>query len=207
MTSLESIERIRERWLAFAREQDPACVGLSRLAFAALRRGQPLALAEARAALGLDEGSFAALVQRMVGRGLLTVDERGAAITGAAGLSVAPSRHRLLLEGRPLYAWCAFDAVGIPAALAADARVESRCAESGEPVWVDIVRGEPRAMSHPGLRVVLRAPDPARSICGATCPAITFGCSATSEPGDGAVLVPVAEAMRLGRECWAEMVR
>ena len=41
--------------------------------------------------------------------------------------SLAETPHRLMLDGRQLYAFCAVDAVGIPAALQVDAQVESRC--------------------------------------------------------------------------------
>jgi alkylmercury lyase len=49
--------------------------------------------------------------------------------------------HRLVLSGQPLYAFCAVDAVGIPAALELDARVESRCHGCGMPLLLTLTRG------------------------------------------------------------------
>ncbi|MGQ0534993.1 MAG: organomercurial lyase, partial [Methanobacteriota archaeon] len=71
--------------------------------------------AAARCGMGPAEARNAA--DALVEAGLMTVD--GDRITGALGLSAVQTPHRLTLNGRPLHAWCAIDAVGIPAALRA----------------------------------------------------------------------------------------
>src|SRR5262245_1832909 len=45
------------------------------------------------------------------------------AIVGHCGLSVLPTKHRFLVEGRELYAWCAWDTLFIPELLDATAQV------------------------------------------------------------------------------------
>jgi alkylmercury lyase len=58
--------------------------------------------------------------------GLVEQDPTGA-ITGAHGLTLAPTRHHLVLAGVDLHTWCALDAIGIPAAVDTDAEIATRC--------------------------------------------------------------------------------
>jgi alkylmercury lyase len=55
-------------------------------------------------------------------------------IVGFGGLTTRHSRHSLLIDGRRLSTWCAWDALFIPEILGAHARVESVCPVTGEPV-------------------------------------------------------------------------
>lgn len=198
------VERMRRLWLDFEHGRDPISRRLSWIALRRLASGDPLPLPQARQELGLPEAEFDALVDRLVEQGHLTVDEGRTAITGAWGLSVVPSRHVLVLDGRRLSTWCAFDAVGIPAALGADARVESRCADTGAAVWLDIERGRLARASHDDLRISFVPPDTSRPLCANTCAAMSFSCSPGYPIPDDAVLMSVEEAMSLGREFWAE---
>ena len=52
----------------------------------------------------------------------------------APPFSAVPNGFRVHAEGRSWFATCAWDAFGIPAALHADANVDSACSWSGEPV-------------------------------------------------------------------------
>jgi hypothetical protein len=56
--------------------------------------------------------------------------------------SAVPTPHRVVSAGRSWYANCAWDALGIPAALHADGDVESACADCGEPVRLTVRDGE-----------------------------------------------------------------
>ena len=77
-------------------------------------------------------------------RGVIVVEPDTGAITGSRGLSLAETCHRLLLDGHQRYAFCAVDAVGIPVALGADARVESLCHHCGQPLTLDLKGGAPQ---------------------------------------------------------------
>ena len=161
----------------------------------------PLPLADARAELGQEQEDFLTLIGRMVDQGRLTLDELGDAIVAAGGLSLVPSRHRLLLNGRQLYTWCALDAVGFAAGLRADARVESRCAGCGAPIWLEFEAGEVCRASHPDLRLSLVAPDLTRSLRDGICAEI--GCSCCSAGSEGIAApgsISLADAVRLGGE-------
>lgn len=73
-------------------------------------------------------------------------------IVGVRGLSLVETRDRLTLGGRQLYAWCAVDAVGIPAALGGEARVDSCCHHCGAPLPVALRDGAV-AGAPPGMMV------------------------------------------------------
>jgi alkylmercury lyase len=52
-------------------------------------------------------------------------------ITGFRGLGVFPTQHRLDVDGRTLFTWCAMDALFIPEVLASPVRIESPCPRTG----------------------------------------------------------------------------
>src|SRR6266540_1942376 len=69
------------------------------------------------------------------------------AVTGSHGLSVTPTRHELLLEQgqeRRYWTWCAWDTVGILAALDASGRIRSTSPSSGAAIELDFHHGSPR---------------------------------------------------------------
>ena len=52
--------------------------------------------------------------------------------------SAVPTPHRVLAAGRWWYANCAWDAIGICAALHADGRVETACPDCAEPITLEV---------------------------------------------------------------------
>jgi hypothetical protein len=58
-------------------------------------------------------------------KGLIRRNQHGD-IIGSVGLNVEPSRHELFIEDRQFWTWCAYDALGILAALGANGRVLSK---------------------------------------------------------------------------------
>jgi len=55
--------------------------------------------------------------------------------------SIAETPHRVRAGGRSWFANCAWDALGIPAALDADAQIASECADCAEPVELEVRDG------------------------------------------------------------------
>jgi hypothetical protein len=80
-------------------------------------------------------------VARLTELGILVADPATGWITGARGLSMTETPHRLTLNGHQRYAFCAVDAVGIPATLGANARVESRCHHCQAPLTLELRGG------------------------------------------------------------------
>jgi hypothetical protein len=57
--------------------------------------------------------------------------------------SAVPTAFKVHAGDRSWYANCAWDAFGICAALDVDGRIETRCADCGEPIAVEVVDGAP----------------------------------------------------------------
>ena len=57
--------------------------------------------------------------------------DRDGCIVGALGLSVRPTMHELSIDGSRLWAWCAFDVIGIFGALRASGNARSTDPYSG----------------------------------------------------------------------------
>lgn len=51
-----------------------------------------------------------------------------------AGVTSVPTSHRFEVQGRERYVWCALDTLLFPAIAGVDARIESRCAVTGDAI-------------------------------------------------------------------------
>jgi alkylmercury lyase len=103
------------------------------------------------------------------GRAELDKEKR---VIGVFGLTLKPTEHRLELGGRQFFVWCAFDSVGIPAALGESARVWSRCAQCGRELNLKIDAGRP-----PDLPLVISwLSQKCDSVRDEFCPAVNFYC-------------------------------
>jgi hypothetical protein len=71
--------------------------------------------------------------QRLRAQRLLVLEGDGSSIRMAPPFSGVPTQHIVEADGIEYFANCAWDALGIPAALHKPAIVHSRCAQSGEP--------------------------------------------------------------------------
>ena len=63
-------------------------------------------------------------------------DENGH-LVGAA-LTLNPTPHRLVINGRTLYTWCALDALFVPGLIGMTAQVESTCLNTGETIRLTV---------------------------------------------------------------------
>lgn len=71
---------------------------------------------------------------RLAAQRLLVLEADGASIRMASPFSGVPTHHLVEADGVRYYANCAWDALGVVAALGRDATVHSRCEQSGEPL-------------------------------------------------------------------------
>lgn len=106
-----------------------------------LDRGQPVSVATIAVSTNLDEATVEQVVEEGAGR--VELDNRGR-IVGIAGLTINATRHRVTIESKTRWTWCALDAVGILGALEATGAVRSTDPSTGRPVEIDFVAGEPR---------------------------------------------------------------
>jgi alkylmercury lyase len=94
---------------------------LMRTAVRLLARGEPVTTGELGAAAGVDVTD---LLNAPAGPDIEYDDEHR--IIGW-GLTLIPTPHKFIVDGRRLYTWCAADTLLFPAILGRPARVESHC--------------------------------------------------------------------------------
>lgn len=90
-----------------------------------VQRGSPPTTTEAAAALGLSDADMRAVYQRLHDGHAFFLQPGTTDIRMANPLSAIPTPYRVSVNGRMLYANCAWDSLGIPAMLASDATIEA----------------------------------------------------------------------------------
>ena len=86
------------------------------------------------ARVGLGGPQVRELLGRLRAQRVLVLEEDGESIRMAPPFSGVPTQHRVTAGGTSYFANCAWDALGIPAALRQPAVVHSRCEQSMEPL-------------------------------------------------------------------------
>lgn len=122
-----------------------------------------------------------------------------------AGLSLRPTPHRLSVEGRLLYAWCALDTLMYPPFLGMAVEVESPCAVTGAPVRARVSASGVEEVVPAGAVISIVEPDGAHGVRQGFCNYIHFFQSAETaapwlEKHPGALLLSVSDAYLLGKE-------
>src|SRR5215208_1925014 len=82
-------------------------------------------------------------------------DEQGRVVV--LGLTLQLTPHRLELEGRTLFAWCALDALLFPILLERPASIESPCRGTGDPVHIEVTPAGIEAVEPPSAVVSIVA--------------------------------------------------
>lgn len=101
-----------------------------------LAQGRPVTTAQVASFVGLPVGQAEALLRAEPGTDW---DDEGRLI--GFGITLAATPHRLLLDGRPLYTWCAMDTLFFPVLLGLPASVSSTCPATGAPVRIELTPG------------------------------------------------------------------
>ena len=104
------------------------------------RRPKP---AEVAARAGVPEAHVPGAYARLRARRLLVLEDDGVSIRMASPFSGVPTPHVVESGGIRYFANCAWDALGIVAALQRPGTVHSRCAQSAEPLKLDVGRAGP----------------------------------------------------------------
>jgi alkylmercury lyase len=142
----------------------------------------------------------------LVQRGRAEVDDQGR-LVGIHGLTLRPSRHNFVHAGRTHSTWCAFDCIGIPAALGINAEAHTRCPACDQSLQVSTRSGRPEPSE-----VVLWVPSSdVGNLMADFCAAADLYCKrehleqrvqTTTETGE---VFDVATAAELGRTTWADV--
>jgi alkylmercury lyase len=143
-----------------------------------------------------------ATIQSMQQHGRIVIDADGR-IAGIHGLSTRPTAHRITHHGQVIHTWCAFDAIGVPAALRLDAQPTTTCPTCGRQRHVTFTNGEPTA--DPNLRVWL--PTYCDNVLNDICAHANLYCNpqhlADHTPPPGRPLT-IPQAATMGRATWAD---
>jgi alkylmercury lyase len=122
-----------------------------------LAEGSPAPASEVAQRAGVAAGRVEALLSEWPG---VFLDEGGSVI-GFWGLAIeklSPT-HRLDVDGRELFAWCAWDTLFLPGILGATAGVESACPTTGEVISLVVSPQRIQTTSHPEAVVSFLAPE------------------------------------------------
>jgi hypothetical protein len=98
--------------------------------------------ADAASELGLAEDEVAAAYRRLHDAHALVLEPDSSRIRMLNPFSAVEAPHRVEAGGREWFANCAWDALGIPAALHTDGSVRSECPDCGEPLELEVRDGE-----------------------------------------------------------------
>jgi alkylmercury lyase len=104
--------------------------GIATAAIAELAAGEPVDLVR----IARRAGASATDVLEFL-RATPAEFDRDGRLVGFA-LTLRPTRHRIELDGRTLYTWCAPDTLELPVLLGMPVRVESPCFATGKPVRI-----------------------------------------------------------------------
>jgi alkylmercury lyase len=180
-----------------------------RAAFDALWEGTAPQLSTLAAAATQEISYTRRVVAQLVAAGIATIEGDLAGdpvIVGADGVTVRTTPHRLVFRDREVQTWCAFDAVGIPAAFGIDAVAHTACPTCGEALHIVLPNGEAPG----GSPVVGWWPHAPQGPVNETfCPTASLFCSrahldtwlaTANAPGE---VLPLIELADRGRVTWS----
>lgn len=155
----------------------------------------------------VDPAAASEVFRRLATVGRCELDRDGR-IVGAHGITQNPTRHQIILVGGRHHTWCAFDAVGIPAALGIDATAATACPHCDTPISIRLVGGEP---ADDGSMVVWLPADPGEHLIADFCSQSNVFCTADhlnarlAGRSRNGQMVTVTGAADVGHETWADV--
>lgn len=107
-----------------------------------LQHGQPVERRTWAETAGVEVSTLSEVLRSAQDRGRVELDAQGR-LLGLAGLTITPTRHRLDIDGKQRWTWCALDAIGILGALATNGAVSSTDPGTGEHIEIRFHGGVP----------------------------------------------------------------
>jgi alkylmercury lyase len=164
-----------------------------------LARGKPASPEEIAAASGKPPEAVRAALEQFPSA---EWDEQSRVV--GLGLTLHPTPHRLELEGRTLFAWCALDALLFPVLLGRPASIESPCRGTGELVHIEVMLAGIEVVEPPSAVMSIVAARDLASVRSAGCNNTHFFSSPEAasrwlEKHLRATILSAEEAFRLGR--------
>lgn len=121
------------------------------------------------------------------------------------GLTLRETQHVFEIGDQRLYTWCALDTLMFPVLLGQSARVISRCASTGAPIFLTVAPDKVLAVEPAGATVSLVQPDASTDIRRSFCCHVNFFASAAAGDSwvsqhEGGKVLTVADAFEVGQE-------
>jgi alkylmercury lyase len=152
----DRIEALAQRIATAMPDLDPALQQAALTLLRLLAQGEPVEVQRLAHALALPAAYVDETLERSPG---VFRDDHGR-IVGFMGLSVAPiSDHRLHIDERSLWAWCAWDTLFLPELLGQTARVSSRCPSTGTPISLTVTPNGPTDLAPPEVVASFLVPE------------------------------------------------
>jgi hypothetical protein len=108
-----------------------------------VKLGRAPTSAEVSRAVGAEPTAVADGWRRLHGEHALVLNDGTDELRMANPFAAQPTAYRVHADSRWWYANCAWDAIGICAALHVDGRIEASCPDCAEPVTTEIIRRQP----------------------------------------------------------------
>jgi len=162
--SAEALRRARQQRRQLSEVQERVL----REAFHLIRAGRVATVVALEARTGLASAEVHAALGELRAEGRLVYEADAGGVVGAFGLSLLPTPHRLALDGRQLFTWCALDAAGIPAGLSIDAIVRSQCCTCQREVTIAYSAGTVMQALPTALCLWVARPEVGHSVVGDT---------------------------------------
>jgi hypothetical protein len=109
--------------------------------------GTPPGLEEVTERVGAARSAVRQAYERLRDSRLLVLEPDGDTIRMAPPFSGIPTQHEVTVDGVLYHGNCAWDALGIPAALHRPAQIRSRCEQSLEPLHLSVGMNGPEPSS------------------------------------------------------------
>src|SRR5207302_7029953 len=175
--------------------------------FHRLLSGWAVSIEVVASAAGMSLKSARRAVRDVISVGMAEGDET--TIIGMDGLTTRPTQHTIVLDGVALWTWCAYDIVGIAAALNTTAKGGTRCGACASHIDVVIRDGVPET----GPLVGWLPADSCSNVMAEFCPNALLFCSrdhlaqwrVESGAGEGEALDLPSLAER-GRAEWGQLI-
>ncbi len=103
--------------------------------------GSPPTVSEIADGLGITTSEIETSLHRLADGHAIVLQPGTSEIWMAAPFSAVPTRFDVTVGGRQYFANCIWDALGVPACLHADARIDSSCPDCAEPMRLDVRDG------------------------------------------------------------------
>ena len=181
-------------------------LAVRRAAFRQLLAGRSADIETVADEAGLTTETAREAVDLVVSVGMAEVDD--GTIVGMDGLTTRRTRHGLILDGVELWTWCAYDIVGIAAALGAQAVGRTQCGACGRPIEVVISEGQPE-----GTAVGWLPDESCSNVMAEFCPSALLFCSRahldewrTGQATASGAALDIETLAGRGRAFWRQLV-